>query len=215
MKLINPYLFGLVFLSAFAYLVYNSFQLPKFFFEETEETEGVVLDVRLHQLRHGVSQNVTYAFRCSDTLIIGNRVVKSNRGQKYTGVKFRLKYQSSDLSYFEIIHFYKPNFTFEEVKYLSEVSNGYSEILFKNEIFIKRDFKKGEELNTTIYGEYKWQNDTLMVYELLSELRQENIIMKLVEISSQDGYFRLKNINSNGQTYFSLVSIKNEMKQIK
>jgi len=210
MKLLNPYFFGLLFLSVFAYLAYNSFQFPKFFFGETQETKGVVLDVRIRSLRHGFSQNVTYAFRHSDSLVIGDRRVKSKRGMKSVGTTFKLKYEPNDLTYFEIIHFYIPNFTYEEVKYIGRDSTGYTEVIFKNGILNKSDFKQGGELITTTYGEYKWQNDTLEVYELLSTFEKENVMMKFVEIPSKDEYFRLKDISTNGQTYFSLFLIKRD-----
>jgi len=197
----NAYIIGAIFIGTFAYMVYNSFQLPIFLFGETQEAKGIILEMRITPRRHGASQHMTYAYRHNDLLVIGKRGIKSNRGQKHVGQNFRLTYNPNDLTYFEILEFYKSNNEYEKIHFTGKNEKGYSDLKFTNGVFTKLNYLVGGSINDIIYGEYKRRNDSIFVFELLSGHSKSNILYKFKEFEKEDLTIGLVDLESNTKFY--------------
>ena len=172
----NPWAFGIIFLSGAIYLMANDFELPKLdLFYETETVEGVVYKKRSSRARlpyGGMAQNNFYTYKVNNTNYIAVFRTNNNDSKPSIGDSLLIKYRLSNPEKSEVISNYynvipKRSLLKRKTKYKTFYLSNTKQIIFKENIFLfESDGGKREE-NFKISGTYIKDENRLQLTPLV------------------------------------------------
>ncbi|RKD92220.1 DUF3592 domain-containing protein [Mangrovibacterium diazotrophicum] len=161
----TPWAFGLVFISVFAYLAWNNFELPTIFWEETKVTTGKVVDLSLGYSTQGDGyiQSVKYAYSVNGITYYGFKKVGKRFGIQQIGNRVKIQYSGLNPEKRKVEGFYRDFKNSDPDKFHSNEKIGYSEISLVNGIFRFKKFGREGKTVEEFTGEYRVTNDSLIV----------------------------------------------------
>ena len=181
---INPWLFGMVFLSIFAYLAWNNFEIPRLFLYRTNTTKGCIIDIQIVKgIRgYGYNQKLTYAYTVNGVTYSDIKKIGKKYGIQRIGNKILIKYSEEKPQINNFINFIAAESNQKPEKYIFSKNVGYEEIILENNIFKFTEIAgKGVVLEQKI-GEYEFKEDSLILksYSFDNKTNQSENLMKFI-----------------------------------
>ncbi|MEJ2104886.1 MAG: hypothetical protein P8X47_09960 [Ignavibacteriaceae bacterium] len=186
MKKSNPWISGLIFISVFAFLAWNIFELPTIFWGKTKMTTGKIIDTNIgYAVRgHRYIQNVKYAFSVNDKVYYDFSKVDKRFGKQQIGNRVLIEYSERNPEKKKVKGFYKDFKNSDGEKFHSSQKVGYSEIALTNGVFTFKKFGEQGKIVHEFRGEYKFEKDSLIVnsfankdlryFKLLTQIQTNN-----------------------------------------
>lgn len=171
MRKSSAWIFGLAFISAFAYLAWNNFEMPTIFWGKTNLTTGKIIEINIGHgaLGQGYMQNVKYAFTVNDKVYYDLKKVDKRFGKQQIGNRVEIEYSVRDPERKKVKGFYKDFKNSDEEKFYSSEKVGYSEIALTNGVFTLKKFGDQGKIVDEFIGEYKFEKDSLIVHSFTNK----------------------------------------------
>lgn len=152
-------------MAAFVYVGWNGFEFPKVILGKTDITTGKILDT-YHKwgVRGGGSyQRLKFVYSVNDSVYFSFTTVGKKYGRQNIGNRVKIKYSLQNPEKSKVEAFYNDYQNSNEEKFHTNENIGFSEISLINGLY---KFVKYGEQGKVIFekrGEYKIQNDSLML----------------------------------------------------
>jgi hypothetical protein len=181
---INPWIFGILFLTIFIYLALNFFEINYVFLGKTNMTEGRIIGIKtVSGIRgQGYNQRIEYAYNVGEKTFIDHKTIGKDIGIQSIGNRILIKYSENKPEKNNVLKFIRTNDNQKQKRFISSERNGYEEILLENSIFrLTKYAEKGILLEQKV-GEYELENDTLILKPYFFENKTNEIqtIIKLI-----------------------------------
>jgi hypothetical protein len=181
---INPWIFGVLFLSLFIYLALNFFEINYVFLRKTNMTEGRIIDINMISGIRGIgyNQRIEYAYNVGEKTFIDHKTIGKKVGIQRIGNRVQIKYSENKPEKNNVIKFIRTNDNQEQEKYISSEQNGYDVIILENSIFkLTKYAEKGIILEHKV-GEYELKKDTLILkpYSFESKTNEMQTVIKFL-----------------------------------
>lgn len=181
---INPWIFGILFLSIFIYLALNFFEINNVFLGKTNMTEGRIIDIKITSgIRgKGYNQRIEYAYNVGGKTFIAHKTIGKKVGIQRIGNRVQIKYSKNKPEKNNVIKFIRTSDNQKQEKYISSEQNGYEEIILENSIFKLTIYaEKGIILEQKV-GEYGLEKDTLILkpYSVESKTNEMQTVIKFL-----------------------------------
>ncbi len=165
MRKSNIWIFGLFFISVFAYFAWNNFEILTIFWGKTNMTTGKIIDTNIgYAVRgHRYIQNVKYAFSVNDKVYYDFKKVDKRFGKQQIGNRVMIEYSVRNPEKKKVKGFYKDFRNSDGEKFYSSEKAGYSEIDLTNGVFTLKKFGDQGKIVDEFRGDYKYEKDSLIV----------------------------------------------------
>ena len=160
----NIGIFGLIFISFFAYMAWNNFEIPVLFLGKTKVTNGRIYKIGITNGLVGrrYIQVVRYAYSVNGKDYQGIKKINRRYSSQRIGNRIQIEYSFNHPEKHKVTGFYSnfKRYTKGE-KFHSNETKGYSEITLTNGIFDQIRYGDHGTIAKEIFGEYEMKNDSL------------------------------------------------------
>ncbi|MCY1635711.1 hypothetical protein [Marinifilum sp. D737] len=167
MNKINPWAFGIVFLSFVAFYAWNGFKLPIFFWGKTCKQDAVIYDTKIHTVSFGGQvnwkQTVRYFYQVDNGWYDGSYTLKGAQSKQRIGNLISLEVSKSRPAKHRVRAFYKSdrNIYNLERHFETRQISGYKKLNLANNVFSLIDFSVQEDSVSKYYGVLHVKNDSI------------------------------------------------------
>ncbi|GAB7087605.1 hypothetical protein [Marinifilum fragile] len=167
MNKINPWAFGIVFLSLIAFYAWNGFKFPIFFWGETCKQDAVIYDTKIHTVSFGGQvnwkQTVRYFYSVDNNWYDGSYTLKGGQSRQKIGNLISLEISKLQPEKHRVRAFYKFGRNAGDIDKHFETRqlSGYKKINLTNRVFSLIDFSVQEDSISQYYGIIHVRNDSI------------------------------------------------------
>ncbi|WP_321515926.1 hypothetical protein [Marinifilum fragile] len=167
MNKINPWAFGIVFLSFVAFYAWNGFKLPIFFWGKTYKQDAIIYDTKIHTVSFGGQvnwkQTVRYLYQVDNNWYDGSYTLKGSQSKQNIGNLISLEISKLRPSKHRVRAFYKSDQNIHNIEKHFETRqiSGYKKFNVANRVFSLIDFSVQEDSISNYYGILHVKNDSI------------------------------------------------------
>ena len=154
MRNLNPWSFAILFISAFAYLAWNNFEIPTIFVSESREIDGHIYDLNVVPgfMGYGYTQVIKYVYVADDAYYRGIKKLDTKDATQAIGNRIGIKFSVNDPDYHEISKFYPGFGSSLPITYFTTKINGYNQIEMTNGIIQYKEFGDSGKVVVDLIG---------------------------------------------------------------
>lgn len=159
--------FGILFLLFSGYLMWNNYELPKFFFGKTDHSIGQIYHINLRTGIRGIGQiqAVKYFYEVDGIYYHGAKLVDKRHDLQNIGNYVEIQYARNDPSHHKVIHF-TPNEAFN-IKLSFKGRDGNYQINLEKEFYNLEKTINHRKIQE--FGQFEIHEDTLVLRKFLFE----------------------------------------------
>ncbi len=178
------WIFGVIFLLFSGYLMWNNFELPKFFFGNDDHVLGQIYDINLRSGMRGIGQiqAVKYFYKIDGINYKGAKLVDNRHGAQKIGNYVEVQYSKGDPNYHNVMNFL-PNEAFN-IKLNLKGSDANYRIKLEKKFYCLEEIINNRKVQA--FGQFELYGDTLLL---------KKFIFKKTPIDSFDFYLIDKSLN--------------------